>query len=299
MIIMMLLAAGVGVGLWMLAVWLFPPRTPLAILMTRLSPTQPPPPILATGDHGWAVRLGRPFVDAQRTLGLPGPGLIKDLDVTGRSREAHLAEKAALALTGLVVPNAVELLLVLGDRPLPWMVPLVGSVLLALVGFLLPDTTVHREADRRRSAFRHALSAYLNLIHILLTGGAGVEGALFDAVSVGRGWSFQQIHRALTTARLTRTTAWATLGQLGEELDITELTELAAALSLAGTEGAKVRASLAAKAAALRSQGAAAAENNANSATERMVVPGVLMGLGFVFFVFYPALMHITSALPH
>lgn len=299
MIMMMVLAAGVGVGLWLLAVWLFPPPPPLATLISSLTATPAPPPILATSDGGWAVRMGRPFVSVLRSLGLPGPGLIKDLAVTGRSIEVHLAEKAALALTGLLLPTAVEVLLALGGRALPWLVPLAGSVLLAVLGFLLPDATARAEAAQRRSAFRHALSAYLNLIHILLTGGAGVDGALSDAVSVGRGWSFQQLRRALTTAHLTRTTPWAALGQLGEELDVTELSELAASLSLAGTEGAKIRASLAAKAAALRTKGGTEAEKQANSATERMVMPGVLMGLGFVFFIFCPATVQILSSLHH
>jgi tight adherence protein C len=296
---MMLSAAGVGVGLWLLAVWLFPPPPPLAALISSLNATPAPPPILATSDSGWAVRMGRPFVGVLRARGLPGPSLVKDLAVTGRSVEVHLAEKAALTLTGLLLPTAVEVLLALGGRAMPWLVPLAGSVLLAVLGFLLPDTTVHAKAAQRRSAFRHALSAYLNLIHILLTGGAGVDGALSDAVSVGQGWSFHQLRRALTTARVTRATPWATLGQLGEELDVTELSELAATLSLAGTEGAKVRASLAAKAAALRTKGGNEAEKEANSATERMVMPGVLMGLGFVFFIFYPAMVQILSSLHH
>lgn len=299
MIMMMVLAAGVGVGLWMLAVWLFPPLPPLATVISKLHAAPTPAPILATSEGGWAVQMGRPFVSMLRAWGLPGPDLVKDLAVTGRSIEIHLAEKATLALTGLILPTAVEVLLALGGRALPWLVPLAGSVLLAVLGFLLPDATVRTEATQRRSAFRHALSAYLNLIHILLTGGAGVDGALSDAVSVGRGWSFQQLRRALTTARLTRTTPWATLGQLGEELDVTELSELAAALSLAGTEGAKVRASLAAKAASLRAKGGNEAEKKANAATERMVMPGVLMGLGFVFFIFYPATVQILSSLHH
>ena len=43
-----------------------------------------------------------------------------------------------------------------------------------------------------------------------------------------------------------RTTPWDNLRQLGEELDLPELAELASSIALAGTEGATVRASLAA-----------------------------------------------------
>lgn len=297
MIALMLLGVGAGLGLWALVVWLIPPRPPLAALISRLNTNPAPPPILTANTGGWAVRLGSPFTGLLRAVGLPGRTVGQDLAIAERSPETHLAEKAALALTGLLLPAAVGVLLTLGGRPLPWAVPLGGSLALAVVGFLLPDATVRAEAERRREAFRHALGAYLNLIHVLLAGGAGVDGALTDAAGIGQGWSFRQLRRALNTARLTRTSPWTTLGQLGEELQISELTELSAALSLAGTEGAKVRASLAAKAAAMRQRSGAEAEGKANAATERMALPGILMAFGFIIFVFYPALTQITNSL--
>lgn len=295
--IIVLLSAGVGIGLWALAVYVLPPRPSLASLLTRLDRMPAPPPILATEERGWAVRLGRPFVGMLRAAGLPTAAVRQDLAITGRATDTHLADKAALALAGLLLPVTLELVLTLGGRPLPWMMSLLSSLGMAVVGFVIPDLVVRAEAARRRATFRHSLSAFLDLIDIFLAGGAGVDGALSDAVAIGRGWSFTQLRRALNTARLTKTTPWATLAQLGDELDIAELTELAAALSLAGTEGAKVRASLAAKAAALRSKGGAEAEAKANSATERMSLPAAVMALGFVIFVFYPAMAQITASL--
>jgi Flp pilus assembly protein TadB len=221
----------------------------------------------------------------------------RDLAITERSAETHLAEKAALGVFGLLLPQAVELVLVLGGRPFPWVMPLAGSLALSVGGFLLPDLTIRQEAGRRRAAFRHALGAYLNLMQVLLAGGAGVDGALSDAASIGQGWAFQQIRRALTTARLTRTSPWVSLAQLGVELQVTELSELAAALTLAGTEGARVRSSLAAKATAMRHRDTAEAEGQANATTERMALPGMVMAIGFVLFVFYPALAQISNSL--
>lgn len=296
-VVLVVLGAGTGLGLWALAVWTVPPRPPLAELIGRLHVQQKPPPILATGDGGWVVRLGSPLGGLLRSLGLPGRGITADLAIAERSPDGHLAEKAVLAVLGLLLPGSVELLLVLGGRPLPWQMPLAGSLALAVGGFLLPDLTVRKEAQRRRAAFRHALGAYLNLIHVLLAGGAGVEGALADAAAIGQGWSFRQLRRALETARLTRTSPWNALGQLGDELQVGELSELAAALSLAGTEGARVRASLAAKSAAIRQRDGAEAEGAANAATERMALPGMVMAIGFVIFVFYPALTQITASL--
>lgn len=295
--LLVLLGAGLGLGLWAAVVWLVPPRPALAELITRLRAPQKPPPILGTSDGGWAVYIGRPFAGLLRSLGLPGRSITKDLAVTERSPDALLAEKAALAVVGLFLPGVVEALLTLGRRPLPWQMPLAGCLVLAVGGFLLPDITVRQEADRRRAAFRHALGAYLDLMHILLAGGAGVDGALTDAAAIGEGWSFRQLRRALDTARITRSSPWTALGQLGDELQVSELSELAAALSLAGTEGARVRASLAAKAAAMRHRDGAEAEGKANAATERMALPGMVMAIGFVVFVFYPALTQITASL--
>ncbi|MCI3928830.1 type II secretion system F family protein [Streptomyces sp. AN091965] len=291
------LGTGTGLGLWSLVVWLFPPRPALSDLIARLRPEPQGNPFCFPQDGGWAARVGAPFTALLRSLGLPHRQTAKDLAIAERSADTHLAEKAALGLTGLVLPGAVDLLLVAGGRTLPWPVPASVALTLAVSGFLLPDVSVRTEARRRREALRHALSSYLNLIHILLAGGAGVDAALHDAARTGQGWAFQQLRRALNTARFTRGSPWSALGQLGEELEVPELTELAAALSLAGTEGAKMRASLSARAAAMRGQDGAAAEGRANAATERMALPGMLMAFGFVLFIFYPALTQITASL--
>jgi hypothetical protein len=72
---------------------------------------------------------------------------------------------------------------------------------------------------------------------------------------------------------------------------------LAASVSLAGTEGAKVRTSLAAKAGALRTHQITDAEGDATAATERMSLPVMLLFLGFLAFIAYPALTKVLSGL--
>ncbi|WP_261570141.1 type II secretion system F family protein [Frankia gtarii] len=299
-VLMMLLAAGIGVGLWSLAVWAFPPRPSLEEVLARLDPVPSTPvaaAMVSAEQDGWAARAGRPFVGLLRVSGLPTEALSRDLAVLGRSTEAHLAEKATAGLAGLLFPSVVGVAFAAGGRPFPWAVPAVMAILLGVVGFLLPDITVRAEAERSRVAFRHALSAYLSLIQVLLAGGAGVESALTDAAGIGHGWPFLALRRALRTARETRVSPWEALGGLGGELQISELTELADAVALAGTEGARVRQSLDAKAATLRVRQAQNAEADAEAATERMSIPGVLIAVGFILFVFYPALTQITRSL--
>lgn len=296
MITALLLGTGFGVGLWALAVWLVPPRPALSAVLAHTNAT-PPPPILASDNAGWAVTLGRPFIAPLRALGLPGDRLAGDLRVIGRPVSTHLAHKATLALAGLLAPVLLHLLLAVTGLSPGLQFPVIAGLVLAAAGFIVPDAQARVEAAKARTGFRHALSAYLDLVWITLAGGAGVDSALGDSAKIGRGWAFAQIRRALTTARLTRTAPWTTLRQLGEELDITELSELAASVSLAGTEGAKVRTSLAAKATALRTHQITNAEGDAQAATERMSLPVMVLFLGFLAFIAYPALTQVLNGL--
>ncbi len=297
MITALLLGAGVGMGLWALAVWLVPPRPELGVVLARVTAPPAPAPILVAAEAGWAARLGRPFVGPLQALGVPGDRLRRDLAVIGRPVATHLAEKATLTLVGLIVPALAQGVLGVAGLPLSVQFPVAGGITLGLLGFLLPDLHAHAEARKLRAGFRHALSAYLDLVWVALAGGAGVDSALRDSVVIGRGWAFAQLDRALSTARMTRTTPWASLRQLGDELDVTELSELAASGSLAGTEGAKVRQSLAAKAAALRAHQLTDAESSAQAATERMSLPVMVLLLGFLTFIIYPAITQVLNGL--
>jgi Flp pilus assembly protein TadB len=294
-----LLGAGCGLGLWALLIWAAPARVPLGQALARLrEPARPiTAPATAPGEPvPWFVRAGRPMTGALRAAGLPSREVARDLAVTGREVDAYLAEQAICTLTGLLIaPAGTALLALAGQAPAPLM-PVTGTLLLAAVGFIAPTIQVRTAAARRRRDFRYALSAYLDLVEVALAGGAGIEGALTEAASIGQGWAFTQLRRALDAARMTRTTVWATLRQLGDELNITELSELAASASLAGTEGSKIRASLDAKARTLRGHLLADAETRSNEATERMSLPWALMFVGFLIFICYPA---IHTSLAH
>lgn len=297
MITALLIGAGFGFGVWALVVWATPPRAGLDAVLNGLNATPAPPSILEPQEPaGWAVRLGKPFVAPLAGLGLPSSRLNRDLAIVGRSVEVHLADKAVLGIAGLLLPTFLSLALGTVDMWLPWQMSLTASLLTGGLGFVVPDLNVHREGARRRADFRLALSAYLNLIRVTLAGGAGVDAALTDAAAVGQGRSFTQLRQALTTAKITRTTPWATLRALGEELDVRELVELSSSVSLAGTEGAKVRASLRAKAAALRTRELADAEGEAQAATERMSLPVIVLFVGFLLFIGYPAVSQVLGA---
>ncbi len=294
----MLLGALFGAGLTALAYGLRPPRPALAeILATLDTPSQPADSRTKDSESTeWATRLGLRAVPLVRALGLPTSGLRTDLAVCGTAVDRHLAGKAACAIAGLLTPWVAALLLSLGAGiEVGWWVPSAGSLALAVVLFFAPDVSVRKEAVRRRRQMRHTLSLVLDLTVIALAGGAGVQQALGQAVASPAGWAAGKLRHALHIAELTRTSPWPHLGELGRQLAVADLTELASTLGLAGSEGAKIRGSLAAKARAMRRRRISEADGAAQANTERMAMPVVGLFAAFLLLIGYPALAHVMS----
>jgi Flp pilus assembly protein TadB len=172
-------------------------------------------------------------------------------------------------------------------------------VLLALVMIptctAIPFLILKAEANERRQHFRTVIGTYVDLVVLSLAGGAGIEGSLMSASVVSSDWAARRISKALLLARDTGETAWEALSDLGRELAVPELIELSATLQLAGTEGARVRQSLSARAASMRRHEQAEAESAANAMTERLFLPGTLLLLGFLLFIGYPAFNRILA----
>jgi tight adherence protein C len=220
-----------------------------------------------------------------------------DLRLVGRSLDQHLAQKVVLAFFGFALPAVVAAVWGVGGFSVPLTFPTGGGLVLGVFFFFAPDISLRSEAEERRKAFKQALGSFLDLVVISLAGGAGVESALRDAAGVGRGWAFAQLRNALEVTALTGETPWAALARLGEEVGVTELVELSATVSLAGTEGARVRDSLAVKSASLRDHALAEAEAEAQSTTEKMALPVVLLFLGFLILIGYPAVDAVVNNL--
>lgn len=297
--IVMLLGALFGVGATALVYGLRPPRPALADVLTALNAPAPPAHEAARevkDEVEWATRLGMRAVPWVRALGFPTPSLRADLAVCGTDEDSHLAGKAVCAAGGLLAPWAAALLLSLGaGTTAGWWIPLAGSLALAVVLFFAPDLTVRKQAEQRRREMRHTLSLVLDLTVIALAGGAGVQQALAQAIAAPQGWAAGKLRHALHVAQLTRTSPWPHLGELGRQLAVADLTELASTLSLAGSEGAKIRGSLGAKARAMRQRRISEADGAAQAATEQMSLPVVGLFAAFLLMIGYPALAHVMS----
>nr|WP_308293179.1 type II secretion system F family protein [Streptomyces sp. TS71-3] len=294
----MLLGALFGAGGVAVVYGLRPPGPALAAILANLGESTSVPAMHLSaleGDHSaWITRLGSRVAPLGRLLGFPTSALRADLRVCETGQEQHLASKVVYGTIGLCTPWAAALLLWVAAGIAGWELPVAVSLALAVSLFFVPDLTLRRRAARRRSEMRHTLSLVLDLMVIALAGGAGLHQAVVQAVAAPHGWAGARLRHALHVAQLTRSSPWAQLGDLGRELAVGDLAELALAVNLAGSEGAKIRGSLAAKARAMRRRRISEADGAAQAATEQMSLPVVGLFAAFLLLIGYPALAHVT-----
>lgn len=281
----LLTGAGFGLGLALLLYGLRPPRPALATVLDTLRASPQPIP---TG----SARVYNVVAAPLRRAGLPRAGVRADLAVLQRDPALHLAEQTVATAAGaLAAPLAAAGFGFSGQVPL-WMA-LIGG----LIGFRWTDARLRKQAEHRRAQLRHTLSVMLTLLTIGLARGAGLEQALNEVIGVCTGPAAERLRRALATAQLLRQPPWPALGRLGEETQVGELAELAAAMSLAGTEGARIRAALTARATAIRTAATTSMETAAEKAGSRMALPLLVLGLSYLLALLYPPLVAMGANL--
>ena len=285
----LVLGAGLGSGLLLVVRGVRRQSTPMDDLMRSLDRR-------AHVGPQQRARVGAGLV--RRVEARTPRSLERDLNVVGFTPARLAVEKLTGTIAGVAVPVAAHLALIAGGSGLAPGLLLVAVFAGGVLGFVHPNARLRSLAGRRRRQFEHALSSYLDLVNVVLAGGSGIESALEAAADAGDGWVFEHLRVALVRARATRRSPWVTLGELGSSLGVDSLTELASSVQLAGEQGARIRSSLAAKAASLRARQLTQIEADANAASERMGVPTVLMFLGFLILLGYPALQQIAGPEP-
>jgi tight adherence protein C len=290
--LMLLAGAGIGLGLLILGVSLSRPHPALVPTLERI--VRPAPVV----GHGAGRPENQVLLSLGRALGLEHTvteALRTDLRVLGRQPDGHVVRCVITAIECGLFPPVLTIILASGSIGFPIAVPAGLAVAFAVAGALLPNLTVHADADKRRRSFRHALGAYLDLVSINLAAGRGVETALDQAARSGQGWMFAEIRQALYRAKVIGESPWTGLDRLGTEIGVNELRALAASVGLAGDSGARVRASLAAKARTLRIRGLGDIEEAAQAANERMSLPVILLVVSFIIFIAFPATYRVVT----
>src|SRR6201999_4271244 len=290
-----------GLALFLAVFALIPRRVSLtgriaAFDAGRVAPLRDPAAENHEGESALTRRLGSALERFCTELGWEFPSLRANLRLTGKSFEAFLGTKALLGIFGLMVPLFLLSGLSLLGLHLSFVVPVWVGLIFAVVFFFLPDLELRGEVEKRRRDFRHAIGAFLDLVAMNLSGGRGVPEALMSASEIGDGWAFWRIRDALANARITGQTPWQALGVLGEEVQVNELKDLSAALSLVAEDGAKVRESLTARAVSLRRRELADLEGQAGEKSQSMLLAQMLLAAAFLVFLMYPAVHLLLQA---
>lgn len=224
------------------------------------------------------------------------PSLL-DLNLLDLPQE-HLVRRLirkCVAGTLIASVTVVCVCMVTGLSPVAWSVAAIIVVPVAV--WCLAMARVTRDATRERNDMNVTVAVFLDLVNVLVAGGAGIETAMLAAANVGDGRSFQRIRLALATAQGTRASYWDALRSLGSDTGVSSLEDLSNSVQLAGEQGARIRLTLASKARALRASNLAHIEHDAEERTELMGLPVVLMFLGFVLLIGYPAFVSTIGAL--
>jgi len=293
------LASGALVSLGVvLAVWRLVPATPdLNDLVARLSPQQTRQqraPAVAPASTS-AERLG---LWAMRHLpaGVWGTIPTRELALLRVSLPRYYGEKVIFALLGLVFPGLLVGAVGLFGASLPVVIPVLASLMLAGVLWFVPNLNVRDDAKRARLEFNRALGAYVDLVALERNAGSGPRQAMEAAAGIGHSWVFTRLSEELARSRWSGEPPWDALTALAHELGLPELADLADIMRLSGEEGAQVYATLRARSSAMRTAILTGEQGKANEVSERMVVPGSLLGVVFIALLLTPALLRLFTA---
>ncbi len=284
------LGAGVALVVWRL----LPARPDLGDVLGRLSPDTDGhsgrgPDV---GDGSAADRIGRWGVRA-----LPGSIWGKPLDQELALLRIPLTrfygEKLLFALLGTAAAPLLSLLLMLLGWRLPVLLPVGGTLLLAVGLFFLPDYNVRDDAKRARTEFARALGAYTDLVALERNSGSGPRQAMEVAAAVGDNWVFRRLREELAYSSWSGEQPWDALRRLSYELGVTELADLADIMRLSGEEGAQIYGQLRARSAAMRTAMLNDEVALSNAVGEKMSIPMSLLGVIFLVILVTPALLRV------
>ena len=293
-----LVGALLGAGVWLVGRGLLRRRVPLQRALSEYH-RRGPRAGDAGGDQipGWRNRAERHALQIVESLGFDLGTLGADLRIVGRSPAQHAFAKLAGALLAAVALAAAGYgARLLGLAPPAWSIAALAS-LGFLGGYVGADGALRKQASERREQFLRALSAYMDLVKILVAGGSHSDGALYQAAAVGSGWAFDELKAAMDWSRVNGKSPSAGFERLAAEIGVSDIEELAATIRLTAEQGASPAEALACKAEMLSTLELANARMRADSMTERMSIPTVVVAIAFVMFVGYPALDSLLEML--
>lgn len=290
-----LLVVGPGLllalGLVLIVGAFLPQHVRLADALGVLGDTAPPEPETDL-EQTRLESVGSWWLDRRPTV-VPAE-LARQLQLRGRSLARHVGIKLVCALAGFLLPvvGAVTYWVVTGQLAL---VPVLASLLGGLIGFMAPDLLL-RAADRTTSSdATEALLVYFDLVTLERLANQSATQALHAAASLSDIAIFATIRSALDRARLQQRMPYAELREVGAQLELPALVDLADVMRL-DESGASLSGTLRARVKELRDAHLTTVKMAAAETSERMTLFMVIPSLVFGLFFLVPPLLTLLSS---
>lgn len=240
---------------------------------------------------GGLDRLGEWWVRSRQVVA--PPDLERQLRLRGRSLTRHYAFKLICAALGFLLPvlTGIVLWFTTGEAPV---MPVVFSVVLTIVGFVVPDLLLRGASAEATEDATEALLAFFDLVTLERLANQSGTQALHAAAALSDVPVFADIRTALERARLQQRAPYGDLKELGRELDLPALRDLADVMRL-DESGASLSTALRARVKELRDGHLTAMKMAASEISERMTVWMVIPSLVFGLFFLVPPLLTLVN----
>ncbi len=295
------LACGLAVaaGFWLLAgaVRRTPPRLAGAVAGQRVG-------VSVAARRQASPEMGQRLDTRGRALGASGAAdwslyrdLGRDLRVVDYGIETVLYHQTLLGITGLAFPLILCLVILpIGGLTVPPLVALLLAVAGGLGGVYLPIQSLRADAEARRREFAAGLSQYLSFVDVMVSGGNSIDGSFEFAAELGQGWMWDELRFAIASASSATLAPYRALQELGHELGVQELTNLARRLEQTQSTGSAIGPALRSLADALNRDQARHVKIADDEVTEKMTFPLMVVLCSLLIFFGIAAVSAILRA---
>jgi tight adherence protein C len=233
---------------------------------------------------GWALKANPRLSVESISMKLLAAGVGRRISPTG-----FLALKGGAALAGLVLGTLV------GGRLSGVGAALLAALVLAALGFFIPDYALTLKGRSRRERIQADLPDALDLLAVSVEAGLGFDGAVAKLSEHMEGPLAEEFGLTLSEMRIGESRQEA-LKRLAERVDAPELSAFVRAIIQADTLGTTLGRILRVQAADSRLRRQAAAEERAMKAPIKMLFPTVLFIFPAMFLVILgPAILNIQE----
>lgn len=219
----------------------------------------------------------------------------RELTLLGRTPQQYWLSIGLSALIGFALPSVLGALFLLAGIGVPFVIPLLASLVFAALGGLAAHFDVITKAAKARYEFRRAICSYLDLVSLELAAGHGPVAALERACTGVDGWVFERLRETLLRAQLQLHQPWDGLRELAATIDVPELGDVGDIVQAAGADGAVVHETLLSRAESLRDQIRVEALARAKATTTKLDIPGAALLLVLAVFIIYPLLSRVGA----